>query len=194
MFRVKDVILSEDIARAKFACDVTRCKGACCVVGDAGAPIEKDEIPAIRKAFHLLKDELSSEARKTVETDGLFQGDSEKGFEISCIDNKECIFVTYDENETATCSIQKAYYNGRLNWEKPVSCHLYPIRLKNISGLEFANFEYMPEMCGTACDRGEAEGMYLADYLKAALIRRYGEEWYNEFRDHCLDVRKKNDQ
>lgn len=194
MFRVNDVILSEDIATAKFACDVTRCKGACCVVGDAGAPIEKEEMPAIRKAFHLLKDELSSEARKTVETDGLFQGDSEKGFEISCVDNNECIFVTYDENEIATCSIQKAYYSGRIDWEKPVSCHMYPVRLKKITGLDFANFEYMPDMCSAACERGEEDGIYLADFLKWALTRRYGEEWYDKFQDHCLDVRKKNDQ
>ena len=193
MFRVKDVILSEDIATAKFACDVTRCKGACCVVGDAGAPVDKDEIPAIRKAFNLLKDELSEEARETAEVNGLVKGDKEKGFEITCIDNKECIFVTYDENETATCSIQKAFYSGRIDWEKPVSCHLYPVRLKKISGLDFANFEYMPEMCGAACENGEKNGIYLADFLKRALTRRYGEEWYNKFLDHCLDVRKKND-
>jgi len=193
MFRVKDVILSEDIATEKFACDITRCKGACCVVGNAGAPVKKEEIPAIRKAFRLLKDELRAEAKEAVKQNGLVQGDEKTGFEITCVDNKECIFVNYDENKTATCSIQKAYYAGRISWEKPISCHLYPVRLKRISELDFANFEYIPNMCKAGCENGQEEGIFLADFLETAFIRRYGEEWFNEFQNHCLEVRDKNE-
>ncbi len=193
MFRVKDVILSEEIATTKFACDVSKCKGACCVVGDAGAPVSREEIPVIRKAYNLLKDELKPEARDAVEKNGVVQENEKKGFEITCIENNECIFVTYDENRVAKCAIQKAFYEGRILWEKPISCHLYPVRLKRISGMNFANFEYIENMCGAGCKNGEENGIYLADFLEKALIRRYGSEWYEEFRIHCFEVREQTE-
>ena len=189
MFRIGDTILNDDIATAKFACDVTRCKGACCVVGESGAPISKKEIPAVKKAYKLLKDELSPEAVKTVEKKGLIQGDDEKGYEISCIDERECVFVDYIDENIAVCSIQRAYFQGRFGWEKPVSCHLYPVRLKKIAGLEYANFEYIPDMCSAGCSNGEQEGIYLADFLENALVRRYGQEWFDEFIEVCLNRR-----
>ena len=189
MIRVHDVILSEDIATAKFACNLTRCKGACCVVGDAGAPVVKEEIPVLRKAFHELKDELNPEAVQVAKERGVVQGDSSSGYEITCIGSGECIFVQKDDAGVATCAIQSAYYEGRFTWEKPISCHLYPVRLKHIAGFDYANFEYIPELCSAGCRRGEDEGIYLADFLKDSLIRRYGEEWYNEFLDACDEVR-----
>jgi hypothetical protein len=189
MIRVHDVILSEDIATAKFACDIRLCKGACCVIGDAGAPVSKEEVPVLRKAFKMLKDELSPEALDAAENHGVVQGDSENGYEISCIDSGECIFVQKDERGIATCAIQNAFYKGRFGWEKPISCHLYPVRLKQIAGFDYANFEYIPDLCSTGCERGEAEGVYLADFLKDALVRRYGREWYRDFLKACEEVR-----
>ncbi|TVR15948.1 MAG: DUF3109 family protein [Balneolaceae bacterium] len=189
MIRVHDVILSEDIATAKFACNLTRCKGACCVVGDAGAPVVKEEIPVLRKAFHELKGELSSEAVRVAEEKGVVQGDSTTGYEISCIESGECIFVQKDSAGVAICAIQRAYYEGRFTWEKPISCHLYPIRLKHIAGFDYANFEYIPELCSAGCRRGEDESIYLADFLKDSLIRRYGETWYSDFLEACKEVR-----
>lgn len=190
MIRVQNVILSEDIATAKFACNLSRCKGACCVVGDAGAPVSKNEIPVLHKAFRELRDELDPEAVEAAERDGVVQGNSRNGYEISCIESRECIFVKKDENGVAACAIQSAYYEGRFGWEKPISCHLYPIRLKQIGGLEYANFEYIPELCSAACQRGEKEGIYLAEFLEDSLTRRYGEEWYREFLDVCRKERE----
>ena len=190
MIRVQNVILSEDIATAKFACNLSRCKGACCVDGDAGAPVSKNEIPVLHKAFRELRDELDPEAVEVAERDGVVQGNSRNGYEISCIESRECIFVKKDENGVAACAIQSAYYEGRFGWEKPISCHLYPIRLKQIGGLEYANFEYIPELCSAACQRGEKEGIYLAEFLKDSLTRRYGEEWYREFLDVCRKERE----
>ena len=190
MFRVKDVILSESIATSKFACDISRCKGACCVVGDAGAPVSGDEIPVLRKAFKQLKGKLRPEAVEIAEKEGVVVGNRKDGYEINCVDGKECIFVQKDENGVATCSIQNAYYNGEFNWEKPLSCHLYPVRLKKIAGMEFANFEYIPELCATGCDNGKKEGTWLGEFLKSALIRRYGSEWYEEFTEACNEIRR----
>ncbi|HET8864118.1 MAG TPA: DUF3109 family protein, partial [Gracilimonas sp.] len=129
MFKVKNTILSDDIATAKFACDLPRCKGACCVVGDAGAPVSKDEIPILHKAYKFLKDELRPESVKVAEREGVVTGSAKAGYEITTVNQKECIFVNYDDNEVAYCSIQKAFFEERFNWEKPISCHLFPVRL-----------------------------------------------------------------
>lgn len=190
MFRVHDVILSEDIATTKFACNVSRCKGACCVVGDAGAPVDKEEIPVLRKAFRQLKGRLDEEAVKRVSNVGVVQGNTEKGYEITCIDSGECIFVQKDSQGVATCAIQNAYYRGEFEWEKPLSCHLYPVRLKHIAGFDYANYEYIPALCSAGCQKGEEEGVYLADFLKKALVRRYGEEWYEDFLMACKEHRQ----
>ena len=189
MIRVHDVILSEDIATAKFACNLSRCKGACCVVGDAGAPVNKEEIPVLRKAFEKLKNKLNPEAREVVDKKGVVQVNSKKGYEISCISSGECIFVEKDEDGVATCAIQSAFYNGEFSWEKPISCHLYPVRLKHIAGFDYANFEYIPELCSAGCRRGENDGIYLADFLEDSLTRRYGGEWYQDFLEACEVVR-----
>jgi hypothetical protein len=189
MIRVQDVILSEDIATAKFACNISVCKGACCVIGDAGAPVHKEEIPVLRKAFEQLKNELAPEAAEIVKKQGVVQGDSESGYEISCIDSGECIFVQKDEHGVAICAIQKACFSGRFGWEKPISCHLYPVRLKRIAGFDYANFEYIPDLCSAGCERGEKEGVFLADFLEKALVRRYGNEWYQDFLEACDEVR-----
>jgi len=191
MFRVKDVILADDIATSKFSCNITKCKGACCVVGDAGAPVDKNEIPVLRKAFKQLKGELAPEAVEKSEKEGLVLGNSEEGYEINCIDSGDCVFVKKDELGVATCAIQEAFYDGRFNWEKPISCHLYPVRLKNIGTLEYANFEYIPELCSAGCSHGESTGTYLSDFLEKALVRRYGQIWYDEFIDTCKRVRNK---
>lgn len=190
MFRVRNTILSEEIATAKFACDVSRCKGACCVVGEAGAPVSKGEIPVLKKAWRLLKDELRPEAVEAVERDGLITGDEFGGWQISCVNDQECVFVQFDEHGVAQCAIQKAWRAGRFNWEKPLSCHLYPIRLAKMGELEYANFEYIPELCSAGCENSKRKGVWLSDFLGKSLVRRYGEEWYEEFLERCEEVRK----
>ena len=189
MLKVGDTILSDDIVTAKFACDLPRCKGACCVVGDAGAPVVKSEVPVLHKAYRLLKDELRPEAVAVAEREGVVIGSEKAGYELACVDGGECIFVQYDDAGVAGCAIQKAYYEGRINWEKPLSCHLFPVRLKRISGFDYANFEYVPNLCSAACDRGKSEGVYLSDFLKKPLVRRYGPEWYDEFKAACEYMR-----
>jgi len=193
MIRVGDVILSEDIATAKFACNISLCKGACCVVGDAGAPVSRGEIPVLNKAFRQLKESLHPEAVRKAEEEGVVLGDPENGYEINCINSGECIFVEKDDRGIATCAIQKAYYEGRFTWEKPISCHLYPVRLKHIAGFDYANFEYIPDLCSAGCKRGEDEGIYLSDFLENALVRRYGRKWYDHFLAVCREVRGEAD-
>lgn len=191
MFKVKNTILSDDIATAKFACDLPRCKGACCVVGDAGAPVSKAEIPVLHKAYQMLKGELRTEAVDVAEREGVVIGSAKAGYEIATVNKEECIFVQYDGDEVAYCAIQKAYFNGRFNWEKPVSCHLFPVRLKRIADFDYANFEYVPKICSAACEKADAENIHLAEFLEKPLTRRYGPEWFAEFIKSCKEIRQK---
>jgi hypothetical protein len=191
MFKVKNTILSDDIATVQFACDLPRCKGACCVVGDAGAPVAKEEIPALHKAYNLLKSELREEAVEVAEKDGVVIGTQKTGYEISTVDSDDCIFVKYDKNDTACCAIQQAYFEGRLKWEKPISCHLFPVRLKRIADFDYANFEYVPKLCSAACEKAEKENIYLAEFLEKPLVRRYGEKWFAIFIEACKEIRQK---
>lgn len=189
MFKVHDVILSDDIATTRFACDISRCKGACCVVGDAGAPVDESEIAVLEKAFNQLSGRLHPEAVEAAEEHGVVRKDFKGTLEITCVDDKACIFVEKDDNGAATCAIQNAYYRGELTWEKPLSCHLFPIRLKKVAGTEFANFDYLPDICSAGCDNGRTEGTYLSDFLERALKRRYGTEWYDDFLMACQEIR-----
>lgn len=191
MFKVKDTILSDDIATAKFACDLPRCKGACCVVGDAGAPVSKKEVPVLHKAYKMLKDELRPEAVEIAEQDGVVIGSAKKGYEIATVNQEECIFVKYSEDNVAFCAIQQAYFEGRFKWEKPISCHLFPVRLKHIAGFDYANYEYVPKLCSAACEKAEKENIYLAEFLEKPLTRRYGNEWFKEFITSCKEIRLK---
>lgn len=193
MFKVQNTILSDDIATAKFACDIPKCKGACCVVGDAGAPVSKEEIPVLHKAYKLLKNELRPESVAIAEREGVVIGSSTKGYEIATVNKQECIFVQYDENKVAHCAIQKAFFEGRISWEKPISCHLFPVRLKHIAGFDYANFEYVPKLCAVACEKAEREDIHLAEFLEKPLVRRYGKAWFREFIESCKQIRQVKD-
>lgn len=190
MFQVGETILSEEIALARFACDISRCKGACCVVGVSGAPIDERERVPLRRAWDLLRSELPDEAVQAVEEKGLFQRGAKGKLELSCVGEGACVFAIENEQGASICAIQQAWMEGRFHWEKPVSCHLYPIRLSRIGSVEYANFEYLPDLCGAGCERGEKEGIWLSDFLRPALERRYGTSWVGEFERECERIRR----
>ena len=189
MFKVHDVILSEDIATTRFACNISLCKGACCVVGDAGAPVDDDEIKILEKAFDKLGDRLRPSAIEAAKQNGVVRSDLNGRHEITCAEDGACIFVERDVNSVTTCAIQNAFYRGEFSWEKPLSCHLYPIRLKKIGENEYANFDYFPETCEAGCRYGDSEGIYLTEFLEKPLKRRYGRRWYNDLIKACSEIR-----
>ncbi|TVQ12033.1 MAG: DUF3109 family protein [Balneolaceae bacterium] len=188
MFQIGDVLISDDVAKARFACDLGRCKGACCVLGAAGAPLKRSEIPVINKAWKTLRNDVRERAREVVADEGLIRN-IENAPELNFTDGADCVFVVY-EGDVAFCSIQKAYEEGRFNWPKPVSCHLYPLRITDMGSVKMINYEYIPSMCGPACDRGGREGIYLSDFLEDALIREFGSVWYKEFQATCRKMRE----
>ncbi len=188
MLAVRNVYLSDDIATAKFACHLSVCKGNCCVRGDAGAPVKKTEVPVLNKMWKMLSPELADEAVTEVKKNGLIRGNGEN-LELATVDGAECVFVEYDDSGVALCSIQRAYYENKTGWEKPLSCHLYPLRVLKSGNSDYVNFEYIPDMCSPACDRGEDENIFLAEFLEAPLTRAYGPEWYREFLRMCREIR-----
>jgi len=159
------------------------------VVGDAGAPVDESEIAVLEKAFSQLSDRLHPDAVAAVKKDGVVRQNANGTHEINCVNGEACIFVKNNVDGVATCAIQNAFYRGEFTWEKPLSCHLFPIRLKKVAGTEFANFDYIPETCSSGCTNGRSKRIYLADFLESALKRRYGTQWYDDFVLACQQIR-----
>lgn len=189
MFMVNHTVISDDIATFQFECDIYHCRGACCVSGNAGAPVLQKEIPVLKKAWNKLCSELSPRAREIVKAEGLIKN-AWLAPEINCVDGNECVFVQYDSNKTAKCAIHQAWVEGRFDWIKPLSCHLFPIRVLYEEEREYLNLQYVPSICRPAADRGNSLGVYLSDFMEDALVRSYGRNWYETFRKACEEVRE----
>jgi hypothetical protein len=183
MFAVGPVLVSDALLDAAFACDLGACRGACCVVGERGAPLERDEIALLEQARDLVEGELRPEARAAIERGGAWEGNERRGYATATVAGRECVFVVY-ERGVATCAIQRAYQAGRLDWEKPISCHLYPIRVERYGegedAVEVLNYE-QSDLCTPARAAGRRSRTPLAAYLERPLTRRYGRDWYASF-------------
>jgi hypothetical protein len=192
MIQVDDKILSELLFERKFVCDLEKCKGACCVEGDAGAPLEEDELQELEKAYPIVKKYLSEKAQKAIEKNGLYTKDEDGEWVTALVDGKECVFTVFDENGMASCGIEKAYLNNEINFKKPVSCHLYPIRVAKYHTFEAINYHHW-DLCTDACVLGEQLGVKVYKFLKEPLIRKYGQEFYSELEkiDEALENERK---
>ncbi len=178
MNSIRDIVVSNKIADALFFCDLKKCKGACFTLeSDMGAPLRIDEIGKIDNILNVVKGYLDEENIEEIETNGFYENKDEELF-IRSIDNKECVFVCY-ENGIAKCSIEKANNDGKTNFKKPISCHLFPIRISDFGGdvLRFEKFEE----CDPAIEKGAAENVTVAEFCKEPLERYYGKLWYNDF-------------
>lgn len=187
MFLIQETIVDGPIATTKFACDLGRCNGACCTIpGGRGAPLRDSELDEIREAFPAVKKYLSQEHLQTIEERGLFEG-RPGNYTTTCVENRACVFVTF-ENGIAKCSFEKAYLQNEIGWRKPISCHLFPIRVDEGNQTRL-RYEFLAE-CSPALERGDREGVYLSDFLNEALTRAFGQEWYEEFSNHCRMVQQ----
>lgn len=179
MIQIQDIIASFDVLTKEFCCDLTACKGACCIDGDAGAPVTKDEIAAIEELLPIIWEELSPEAKQVIKDQGISYTDPEGETVISIVNGKDCVFTCHDKKGYCYCSIERAFRQGRCQFIKPVSCHLYPIRVKKLGdgwGLNYNRWD----VCHAAVLKGQKEHLPLYKYLKEPLIRRFGNEWYQE--------------
>ncbi|NCC99138.1 MAG: DUF3109 family protein [Bacteroidia bacterium] len=178
MLAIGDTIVSLDVLTQEFLCNINHCKGICCVEGDSGAPITKEEAEIIENLLSELKPYLTKEALDVIDRQGVAYTDIEGEFVISIVNDKECVF-TYKENGIWKCAIERLYTEGKINFKKPISCHLYPIRLKQYR--KFMAVEYHKwEVCSHACVEGKRIKLPVYKFLKEPLIRRFGEAWYAE--------------
>jgi len=176
MLEIGNAIISLDVIRSCFTCNLNACKGACCVTGDSGAPLEPDEADLLADIFPVIKPYLSEISVKTIEEQGTSVIDFEKDTVTPLNNGKECAYVVF-ENGIATCAIEKAYKDGLISFRKPVSCHLYPIRIKRYRDFEAVNYDRW-EICRDAIELGDRIKNPVYKFTGEALIRKYGKEWY----------------
>ena len=152
MIQIKDTVVSELILERKFVCNLKACKGACCVEGDAGAPLEENELEELKNVFSIVKDYLSEKAISTLEKD-VYTIDTDGEYVTPLVEGKECAYVVFDENGATKCAIEMAYNDGKTNFKKPISCHLFPVRLTKYSNFTAVNYAYW-DICDDSCVLG----------------------------------------
>lgn len=183
MIAIKDTIISEDILEKEFVCNLSACKGACCIEGDSGAPVEKGEAEIMQKEFDNIKTYLRPEGIAAIEQQGTVIVDEEDGELVTpLVNNAECAYVIFDEKGITKCGIEKAWEEGKTNFRKPVSCHLYPIRITKYSSYDAVNYHKWP-ICSAACDLGAQLKVPVYKFTKDSLIRKYGDDWYKELEE-----------
>jgi hypothetical protein len=179
MFQLGKTIVSEDIIKKDFLCNLSACKGACCIDGDAGAPLEKDEAKTLEAIYPKVKPFLRKEGVDAIEAQGAYITTDDGELETPLIHGADCAYVIFDEKNVALCAIEEAYNQGEISWKKPVSCHLYPIRVNDYSEFSAVNYHKW-QICDDACELGEELGVPVYKFVKEALIRKFGEDWYME--------------
>lgn len=180
MIAIDNVLLSDEIVKAQFVCDLSKCKGACCVDGDAGAPLDKNELKEIDKVFDEVLPYLSKESVAEIERQGRYVYDKEYGWVTPTINSKICVYGITDKNGIVKCGIEQAYLDGKVKWKKPISCHLFPVIVtKSKDGVtEFANYEPREDNCKAACALGKKLKVPVYQFLKEPLVRKFGTRFY----------------
>lgn len=179
MIVIGNTLVSEDLAGQFFICDLDKCKGACCVEGDLGAPLEENELHVLEEIYEKVKPFLSQEGIKAIEEQGLYIKDFEGDFSTPTIGGRECAYAVYDEQGILKCGIEMAYQEGKTDFKKPISCHLYPVRVKKLHRHVAVNYDDW-HICNPACILGREKGVRVYQFLKEALIRKFGEAWYEQ--------------
>ena len=179
MLQIDDTIISLEILTEEFVCNLSACKGACCVEGDAGAPLEKTELKILAKEFRAIRPFLRPEGVKAIELQGTSIKDIDGEWVTPLREGKECAYTVFDADGTAKCGIENAWKAGKTTFRKPISCHLYPIRTKKYESFEAINYNRW-HICSDACALGRELKVPVYKFLKEPLIRRYGESWYAE--------------
>ena len=177
MIQIDDKLISEDLFSEEFVCNLAKCKGICCVDGDAGAPLDEDETKILDEIYPKIKSYLRPEGIEAIEEQGTYTLDFEGDLVTPLVNNAECAYVIFDEKGYTKCAIEKAYEDGVIDWQKPISCHLYPIRITEYSNFSAINYHEW-DICSDACTLGKELGVKVYQFLKKPLIRKYGEEFY----------------
>ena len=177
MMVIDHTIVSDDVKKAYFVCDLNKCKGACCVEGDLGAPLTQDELSIMEDIYPHVAPYLSTEGNQAISEQGTYIKDHEGDFSTPTIKGKECAYAIYDQKGILKCGIEKAYEEGKIDFQKPISCHLYPLRITSYQDYDAINYDQW-KICNPACELGKSTKTPLYEFLKAPLIRKYGKAWF----------------
>lgn len=189
ILQIGDVLVSSDILTECFCCDLDRCKGICCVEGDAGAPVSLDEIASIEDSLDTVWNDISAQAQAVIDRQGVAYNDVDGELVTSIVGGKDCVFTCY-ENGCCLCALERAYRNGKAKFCKPISCALYPIREKRLgNGLVGLNYNRWG-ICKDAVEHGRRLGLPIYKFLKEPLTRRFGQEWYAELEQTAGELAK----
>ena len=193
MIAIENVLVSDKLISEQFVCDLTACKGACCVDGDAGAPLQKSELKKIDEVFNAVEPYLNDESREQIKKQGRYVYDKEFGWVTPTINSKICVYGIRDKNGIVKCGIEQAFRDGKIAWKKPISCHLFPVivtKSRN-SITEYANYEPREDNCKAACILGKKLKVPVYQFLKEPLVRRFGESFYNALEATANHLQKK---
>ncbi|MEY2836546.1 MAG: hypothetical protein RLZZ557_2208 [Bacteroidota bacterium] len=181
LISIDSILISDDIVEEQFVCDLTQCKGGCCEDGDAGAPLTDEELDEVKQAFEKVMHLMPKDGLKEVERNGLYRYDREFGWVTPTVDDKICAYGFRDAKGVIKCAFEEAYNQGLISWKKPISCHLYPIKRSKsrFSAHELLNYDPREGMCSPACSLGKSLKVPVYRFLKDALVRAYGTEFYD---------------
>ena len=182
MIVVQDILVSDDVLEKQFMCNLDACKGAWCWEGDFGAPLEDEELSILKKVYKDIKPYLNPKGLEVLKKEGLYTFyEDNQAYGTPLVEGGACAYLTYNELGIAMCGIERAYYDGVIDYKKPISCHLYPIRVEKDDHTDFQALNYDRwDICSAACTKGEAQQVRVYEFAKAAIIRKYGEDFYEE--------------
>ena len=178
MFQLDNTLVSEELLEAHFCCDLQACKGACCVAGEAGAPLDKEEVSLLEELYPKISTFLNDEGRKAIAQQGTSLVAADGSLETPLVDGKECAYTTFDSRGVAHCGIEQAHKAGAIDWQKPISCHLYPVRVQHYSTFTAVNYHRW-QICHAACDLGAKNKLPIYQFVKEALVRKFGQPWFD---------------
>lgn len=188
MFELGNMVVSQEIIKKDFVCNLQACKGGCCVDGNAGAPLEADELGIMEEIYPKVKPYLREEGVAAIEEQGAYVLGDDGEWETPLLNGEECAYVIFREG-IALCGIEAAHREGVIEWKKPISCHLYPIRIKEYTQLTAINYHKW-QICSPACDLGSELKVPIYKFVKEALVRKFGEAWYAELEEIAKTIRK----
>lgn len=192
MIAINNTLVSEDLIERKFVCDLNACKGACCVEGESGAPLEKEEREIIESVLEKVKPYMNEKGKKAIAKQGPHVIDSDGDYTTPLVSKGgECAYVFFDETNTAKCAFEKAYLEGIIAWKKPISCHLYPVRITKYKNYDAVNYHSW-SLCKPACECGKKLDVPVYKFLKEPLVRHFGKDWYKELELKAKVFEKEN--
>ena len=193
MLVIGDVLVSDQVISEQFVCDLSKCKGACCVDGDAGAPLEKHEMEKIDEIYNIVEPYLSSQGKDEIKKQGKYIYDEEFGWVTPTIEGKMCVYGIIDEKGIVKCGIEQAYIDGLTNFRKPISCHLFPVLLEKSKSqtTEYVNYSPREDHCKAACALGKKLKVPVYKFLKEPLVRKFGQEFYDALEATAVHIKAK---